>query len=625
MAVNETKPVLDTVADIETFESIPLAQRFPATDALALIEKSAELYGDDPAIEFLLTGRRDESPQTISFNALANQTRQTANLLSSLGLSGDQAVSILLPILPQSHPLILGSQIAGLANPINPLLEPAHISEIMQATDARIVACLAPSAHSDLWQKLLKILPELPNVHTVLAVHQAGLTDASASLELPIAGVKVIDFNAAQATQTADKLVNPRAITADTLAACFHTGGTTGKPKIAQLTHGNMAYLGQLARVLNSHIGRQTALCGLPLFHIYGVIILGIGAFSSGNRVVLMTPSGFRNPEVIKNLWHHVARFQAKSFAAVPTVLTALAQIPVGDEDISCLKRINSGAAPLSPAFEQRFEERYKLIVTNGYGMTETTSLISRAPDTQPPGSVGLRLPYSRIRIVTLSDDQVATDCALGQCGVVLVKGPQIFAGYKAANDNAQAWIDGEWFNTGDLGYVDDEGFLYLTGRAKDLIIRGGHNIDPEIIEEPLNRHPNVLSAIAVGMPDPYAGELPMAFVVLQPGADTTAAELLSYCEAEVSERAAIPKRIEIISAMPITAVGKIFKPVLREQISSAVLSEHLAKEGISARVTCKADNKTGLTASVKLGDPTQKEATEELLSAYNVIVEMSV
>ena len=624
MLFTETRPILDTVADIEAFESAPFAERFPAAHALELIEKSAELYGEDPAIEFLLTGRRDEQPTTLSFNALAKLTRQTANLLSSLGLQGDQSVSILLPILPQSHPLILGSQVAGLANPINPLLEPAHISEIIQATDARVIACLAPSAHSDLWQKLLKILPDLPKVHTILAVHQPGLTDASASLELPFPNVKVIDFNAAQAMQVADRLVQPRKITADTLAACFHTGGTTGKPKIAQLTHGNMAYLGQLARVLNSHIGRQTALCGLPLFHIYGVIILGIGAFSSGNRVVLMTPSGFRNPEVIKNLWHHVARFKAKSFAAVPTVLTALAQIPVGDEDISCLNRINSGAAPLSPAFEQRFEERYQLIVTNGYGMTETTSLISRAPDTQPPGSVGLRLPYSRIRIATLGADNNASDCALGQSGVVLVKGPQVFAGYKAANDNAQAWIDGEWFNTGDLGYMDDAGFLYLTGRAKDLIIRGGHNIDPEIIEEPLNRHPSVLSAIAVGMPDPYAGELPMAFVVLQPGASTTTAELLTYCEAEVSERAAIPKRIEIIAAMPITAVGKIFKPVLREQISAAVLSEHLVKQGISAEVTCRADNKTGLTASIKLHDPADKAATEELLCNYNVVVNIS-
>jgi fatty-acyl-CoA synthase len=223
-----------------------------------------------------------------------------------------------------------------------------------------------------------------------------------------------------------------------------------------------------------------------------------------------------------------------------------------------------------------------------------------------------LRLPYSRIRIATLGADNNASDCALGQSGVVLVKGPQVFAGYKAAIDNAQAWVDGEWFNTGDLGYMDDEGFLHLTGRAKDLIIRGGHNIDPEIIEEPLNRHPSVLSAIAVGMPDPYAGELPMAFVVLQPGASTTTAELLTYCETEVSERAAIPKRIEIISAMPITAVG------------AAVLSEHLYKEGISAEVTCRADNKTGLTASIKLRDLSHKAATEELLSSYNVVVNIS-
>ena len=614
------KPVLDTVADIEAFEQIPLQQQFPASNALELIEQSAELYGDDPAIDFLLTGRRDEIPQTLSFRDLASLTRQTANLLTGFGLQGDEAVSIILPMLPQSHPLILGAQVAGLANPINPLLEPAHIAEIIQASGARIVACLAPSPHSDIWQKLLQILPTLPDVHTVLAVHQTGLTDATANLEIPGSRVRVIDFNTALAKQPADHLVNPRNIGADTLAACFHTGGTTGKPKIAQLTHGNMAYLGQLARVLNRHLGRQTALCGLPLFHIFGVIILGIGAFSSGNRIVLMTPAGFRNPEVIKNLWHHVARFRANSFAAVPTVLTALAQIPVGDEDISCLTRINSGAAPLSPAFEKRFEERYNVMVTNGYGMTETTSLITRPPEQQPPGSVGLRLPYSQIRIARLDDNHVTEECETGQSGVILVKGPQIFAGYKAESDNARAWVDGDWFNTGDLGYMDNDGFLYLTGRAKDLISRSGHNIDPEIIEEPLNRHPEVLSAIAVGMPDPYAGELPMAFVVLQPGSAVTAQDLLTYCESEVSERAAVPKRIELIATMPMTAVGKIFRPLLREQISARVLHEHLLQQGIVADINCKADSKLGMTATVTLRNPDDQEQASELLSPYNIV-----
>lgn len=613
------RPVLDTLADVEAFEKTPLHIQFPATHAFQLIEKSAEKYGDDPALEFLLTGQRDEAPQTLSFKGLAELTRQTANLLNELGLHADQAVSIILPTLPQSHPLILGAQLAGIANPINPLLDPSHIAEIIQAADARIIACLAPSPHSDLWQKLSQILPDLPQIHTVLAIHQPGLTDAEADLSLP--NCKVVNFNAAVAAQPRDRLTSSRDIDPNSTAACFHTGGTTGKPKIAQLTHANMAYLGQLSTVFSAHLGRQTALCGLPLFHIFGVIILGIGAFSAGNRIVLLTPSGFRNPEAIKNLWHHVARFRAFSFAAVPTVLTALTQVPVGDDDISSLNRINSGAAPLSPAFEQRFEETYKVMVTNGYGMTETTSLITRPPDVQPSGSVGIRLPYSRVRIVQLDGTAVAKECSIGESGSVLVKGPQVFAGYKAASDNAQAWVDDGWFNTGDLGYMDDDGFLYLTGRAKDLIIRSGHNIDPETIEEPLNKHPDVVSAIAVGLPDPYAGELPMAFVVLRPGSSISAADLLKYCETCVSERAAIPKRLEFLDAMPITAVGKIFRPVLRQKISTLVLQEHLQRENIEATVTTHIDNKKGLSAIVLLADKSRQSDAELLLSSYNISV----
>jgi fatty-acyl-CoA synthase len=613
-----TRPLLDTLEDIIAFEQTPLEQRFPANNALEIIERSAAEYGDDPAIEYLLTGQRDEQAQTLSFNGLLRTTRQTANLLSSLGLQGNEAVSLLLPAMLQSHPLILGSQVAGLANPINPLLDPGHIAEIMSASNARIVACLGPSAHSDLWQKLQKMLPDLPQIHTVLVVHQPGLTIADADTSLGDQ-IRVIDYNAAIQEQPGDYLQSPRELSKNTIAACFHTGGTTGKPKIAQLTHGNMAFLGQLSRALNTHIGRQTALCGLPLFHIFGVIILGIGAFSSGNRIVLLTPSGFRNPEVIKNLWHHVARFKAKSFAAVPTVLSALSQIPVGDEDISCLVRINSGAAPLSPAFEARFEANYNVIVTNGYGMTETTSLISRAPDQQPVGSVGLRLPYSRIRIVHLDGIQVTHECKHGESGVVLVSGPQIFAGYKSPADNAQAWIEGHWFNTGDLGYTDAEGYLYLTGRAKDLIIRSGHNIDPELIEEPLNRHPDVVSATAVGMPDPYAGELPMAFVVIKPGSTVTVPELLAFCEREISERAAIPKRLELIDTMPVTAVGKIFRPALREKITTMVLGEHLRREQFDVQLSTQADARHGMLALISCSDPAQQAAIENLLSPYNV------
>lgn len=608
--------LLDTLDDIKAFEQVPLNERFPLQNTLEVVEKNAACFGDDPALEFLLTGKRDEAPVTISFNELANRTRQTANLLTSLGLAEDEAVSIILPTLPQSHPLILGAQCAAIANPVNPLLESEHLAEIMTAANARIIACLAPSKYSDLWQKMLTVLPKLPNIHTVLMVHVPGLTDPDADTELPDT-VNVLDYNLAVSRQPAKQLVSDRKISANTLAAFFHTGGTTGRPKIAQLSHGNMAFLGQLAASINQHLGRQTVLCGLPLFHIFGVIILGIGAFSAGNRVVLLTPSGFRNPEAIKNFWHHVSRFKVNTVSLVPTVLSALTQIPVGNEDISALQRLSSGAAPLSQSLAKRVAADLDVAVTNGYGMTETTSLISRAPDDQPPGSSGLRLPYAQIRIAHIDGGRVTHDCAFGESGVVLVKGPQVFAGYREESDNAGAWIEGDWFNTGDLGYLEESGYLYLTGRAKDLIIRGGHNIDPETIEEPLIRHPAIMNCVAIGMPDPYAGELPMVFVTLAPGANITADELLQYAQQEIQERAAIPKRIVFIDAIPTTAVGKIFRPALRQQITQEIIQEALQAEQIEATATAKLDSKKGMTVSVVLTDPAQQSQAESTLEGY--------
>ncbi len=622
-STEQKQPLMDTIADIEAFEKKPLRTRFPFTNSYDLITNSAKRFGDEPALEFLLTGQRDETPQTISFRQLAADVTRTANLLHSLGVSEKDAVSVLLPILPQSHPIIWGAQACGIVNPINPMLEADHIAEIVIAAEAKVIVCLAPSAHSDLWRKLQEVLQRTPLVHTVIAVRHPGLTNND-ELLVSKTSVKVLDFNIAITQQPDSQLLHKRQLQADQFAAFFHTGGTTGKPKIAQLTHGNMAFLGQLMQIYTAHLERHTVMCGLPLFHIYGVVIQGIAAFSVGYRVVLMTPAGFRNVEAMKNFWHLIARYRIKSFSTVPTVLTVLAQIPVGDADISSLTNINSGAAPLSPSFEQGFEKKYNLDISNGYGMTETTALISRAPENQPVGSVGMRLPYSHIRVVHLDGSLVTKNCSTNEGGVILVKGPQVFQGYKAESDNATAWIEDGWFNTGDLGYLDSDGFLYLSGRAKDLIIRSGHNIDPELIEEPLLTHTDVASAIAIGLPDPYAGELPMAYVVLKPGSNCNAEDLLAYSQQHISERAAIPKRIEIIDAMPLTAVGKIFRPVLRQRITETVLKEHLLAEGIDAEVSTQIDKQKGMIARIKLGIPNLQPKAEELLAPYNVVAEFS-
>lgn len=617
------EPLLETIESVEAFEKIPLLSQFPHTNSYSLFQQSAKRFGDEPAIEFLLTGKRDEIPETISFKQLAQRITQTANLLHSIGVTTQDSVSILLPIMPQSHPAIWGAQAAGIANPINPMLEAEHIAEIIQAAESKVVVCLGPSAHMDLWTKLMQILHRLPEVHTVLVVTLEHFTDNELNIPDNL-NINVTNFDTAIAAQPSGELLSKRVFAADQVAAYFHTGGTTGHPKIAKLTHGNMAFLGQLMQVYTAHMHRHTVLCGLPLFHIYGVIIQGVAAFSVGYRVLLLTPAGFRSPDGMKNFWYHIERFKIKGFSTVPTVLMALTQIPVGDADISSLTNINSGAAPLSPNFEKNFEKNYNVEVSNGYGMTETTALISRAPLWQPPGSVGMRIPYSNICIAHIHEGKIVKECELGENGVILVKGPQVFSGYKAQSDNAVAWIDGGWFNTGDLGYLDDKGYLYLSGRAKDLIIRGGHNIDPAIIEEGFVGHPSVASCIAVGVPDAYAGELPMAFIQLKPGAVCSSEELLAYAEKNISERAAIPKRIEFIDAMPLTAVGKIYRPALRQRITEIFLRELFAEQQIDAGISSRIDKKRGLVMTVKLADSGSLGAAQDLLMPYSFSVEFA-
>ncbi len=617
------EPILETIEQVIAFEIIPLLQQFPYTDSYNLIMSSARRFAADTALEFLLQGLPEEATQRTSYTDLGVQITRTANLLHRLGIAPNDAVSIILPILPQTHFAIWGAQAAGIANPINPMLEAEHIGEIIAASGSKIVICLAPSVHSNIWEKVLAAVKEYSIVETIIAVDVNGLTQ-TANTGLSNKLVTVLDFDASIAQESGTSLNSGRQFAADQIAAYFHTGGTTGRPKLAQLTHGNMAFLGQLMQVYTAHMTYHTVLCGLPLFHIYGVIVQGVAAFSVGYRIILMTPSGFRSPIAMKNFWQHIDRFQVQQFSAVPTVLMALADIPVGDADISSLTDINSGAAPLSLPFELNFEKKFQVEVGNGYGMTETTALISRAPAQQPPGSVGMRIPYSQIRIAQLDGVKVVKNCALGKSGVILVKGPQVFVGYKSGADNAKAWIEDDWFNTGDLGYLDAEGFLYLSGRAKDLIIRSGHNIDPELIEEPLCAHPAVSAAVAIGMPDPFAGELPMAFVVRKPGVEIDSKMLLQYCAEEISERAAIPKRIEFIESMPLTAVGKIFKPALRQRITQQIVSEHLEQAGIKAQVNVMLEKKRGIVAMIEAVDKSQIESVKELLQSYTFAVEVS-
>jgi fatty-acyl-CoA synthase len=245
------------------------------------------------------------------------------------------------------------------------------------------------------------------------------------------------------------------------------------------------------------------------------------------------------------------------------------------------------------------------------------------------PGSVGLRLPYTEVRIADVAaDGTIRGDCALGTIGHVLMRGPQVTPGYLDRRHDKGAVLADGWLDSGDLGRLDKDGYLWLTGRSKDLIIRGGHNIDPIVIEEALVRHPAVETAAAVGLPDSYAGELPMAFVQLRPSASATPEELREWCRKEIPERAAVPVQVVPIPVMPLTGVGKIFKPALRLDATQRAFEaalEPLKAERTQLTVTVRNDPNYGTVGVVQIGSvaPALRASTEkrcaELLGGFQI------
>jgi fatty-acyl-CoA synthase len=326
------------------------------------------------------------------------------------------------------------------------------------------------------------------------------------------------------------------------------------------------------------------------MFHVNGVLVTGLLPFSRGAHVIIGTPSGYRGDGVIKHFWELVEHHRINFFSGVPTVYAALMQQPTQGRDLGSLEYGLCGAAPLPVELMRAFQASTGLKILEGYGLTEGTCVSTCNPPLgeRRTGSIGLRLPLQAMKAVVLDDaGAYLRDCAVGEAGVLAISGPNVFAGYRDPDQDKGLWLDlgdgRRWMNTGDLGWQDADGYFYLTGRKKELIIRGGHNIDPASIEEPLHRHPAVQIAAAVGRPDVHAGELPVAYVQLKPGVRATEDELLSFARDQISERAAMPKAIRLVAAMPLTGVGKIFKPELRQREIADALRTALHDAGAPA------------------------------------------
>ncbi len=613
---------IHTLSDIEAIEQVPLSERNLPGSTYEMVRRAAERFPDRIALQFFLTGERYDHPARWTYRELMGGIHQTANMFHDLGIGRDDVVSLLLPNCPQILFSLFGGEAAGIVNPINPLLEPEQIAEIMNAAGSKVLVTLAPFVRTDIWEKAEKVCALVPTLQTVLQVDLGQYLSAPQRALVSVAlgrkrraarkAVKqhVADFDALRARYPSDRLQTGRVIEPGDIASLFHTGGTTGAPKLAQHTHANEVFDTWVPANMVPLSEQDVMLCGLPLFHVNGVVIMIMIPLSIGAMAVLATPAGYRTPDFLPNFWKIIEHYHVTFFSGVPTVFSVLLQKPVGKANISSLRYALCGAAPMPVEVFEGFEKRTGVRILEGYGMTEGTCVSSVNPSAgeRRVGSVGYRMPYMEMKTVQLdANGEYVRDCAVDEIGTVAMRGPHVFPGYKQPQHNKGVWIyDGSgapWLNTGDLGRFDKDGYLWLTGRQKELIIRGGHNIDPQTIEGPLYKHPAVALAGAVGRPDPHAGEVPVVYVALKPGATATPDELRAFLEEHIGERAAMPKAVKIIDQIPTTAVGKIFKVPLRYREIQDVYAQELAElDGALRQVTVEVgpDSLRGTVARVK-------------------------
>lgn len=591
---------IDEIAAASVYDAIRLsAQKFPAK--IAIVD--------------LPDGQLGTIPQTICYADLHQATVRHANHLLALGLKeGDR----ILYLAETSLDALIGywtAQLLGVVVPVNPFLDQKTIVDICRATGARAVMSGGKNDAYGTYARAAALAGEVSglDLHIVLS----GEADGDA--------VRLAGTPAASADGFMGRLPG-----LDDCAAFFPTGGTTGAPKVARLTHRNILVGSYSSAIASSTDADEVVPLGLPIFHAGGGVVASTRTLILGQTVVILTPSGFRSPDLLANFWDLAERYGFTQLIGVPTIFSDLLKTYPGRG--TPIRRFIAGAGKLPASLCLAYEERLGIGIHEGYGMTETSGFCVVNPTalSPRPGSGGIPAPFYKIKVVVLdADGRHLRDCANGETGNIAVAGPGVFQGYVDPDQDETKFIKGlgerEWIDTGDLGRFDEDGYLWITGREKDLIIRGGHNIDPAPIEEALLEHPDIADAAAVGMPDARVGELPVAFVRMEDGATLDEAAIRAFCLDRLPERAATPVRIFALDVLPRTAMQKIFKPELRRLAASAAIGTAMRDHGLSHvdQWEVKADQKGCLSVQVAHGAlSTQDEAALlEILGPLNILI----
>lgn len=550
--------------DISIIEKYSFDELLPANTILECIESAAALHSDKPAIKHLLSADPAFGPRVISYRELVDQIRAAASLFEADSAGTRPAVGVMLPMLPEAHIAGWGASAVGVCCQINPFLEIGIIASILNAAGATVLVTTDKTFGPGAWNQIDVLKANVPSLRKVYFV---GVADAEN------------DFNVAIAAQAAKGAHFTRVTDPEAEATFLPTGGTTATPKLVRMTQ-----KGQLVNAwINGAIGgsRPDGVVGhaMPNFHVGGYVVLGLRALIFGQTLLTLTVDGFRNPQVVSSFWDIARAHSMTAVLATPATAAAILATAHTSAEGHPIEVFHCGASTIPVALAKAFHEKFGVWLRELWGMTEVHGVVTGHPNGILPvvGSVGVQMPHQPVKAIIVDENNsFVRECAPGERGALVITGPGVTKGYVNPALNAGFHVrntpDGKlWGNTGDLGMIDKDGYVWIFGRAKDVIIRGGHNIDANMIEEVLVRHPAVLVAAAIGRPDSEKGELPIAYVQLKPGTDASVDELMALCRKDVQERAAVPVELYILDTMPLTAVGKINKPVLRREITGEV------------------------------------------------------
>ncbi|MFD4196389.1 acyl-CoA synthetase [Amycolatopsis thermoflava] len=602
-------------SDLTAIEAVPLADRALPESTYALLSRAATTWPDRTATTVLPEAARWREPARRTFAELLAAVHRYANLLRELGIRRGDAVALMSPNCADLIPATLAAQLAGIAAPLNGGLSRGHLTELLRLSGARVLITAGPELAPEHWDAARALAPGLD---AVLVLRPTAATGEPAPLAA-IDGVRVAYLSELASTMDHSAFAGEPPSATD-LAALFHTGGTTGAPKLAAHTHANEVTNAWMIAANSLLESDSVVFAALPLFHVNALVVTLLAPLFKGQQAVWAGPLGYRDLALYGEFWKIVEHYRIAAMSAVPTVYAVLAQCPVG-ADISSLRYALVGASPLPAAVREGFQSHTGITLVEGYGLTEATCASARSfPDAPRPGSVGQRMPYQRVKVVRQGTGE---ELSAGETGILAVSGPTVFPGYVAGRDETGYVLDGlgklrdGWLDTGDLARVDADGFVHLAGRAKDLIIRGGHNIDPAMIEDTLLAHPEVTGAGAVGRPDEHSGEVPVAYVTFTPGATATEADLLAWAAGRVPERAAAPKSVTVLDALPVTDIGKPYKLALRADATRRAIAEALAPfDGVTVDAVIEDGT---VVAIVTLASEVDETKVTAILSRYTV------